>query len=374
MNRIESVGIRGFRSLADVRLENLPNAAVLIGANGSGKSNLIRFFEMCSWMCKSRQLGEFVQRHGGASDQLFGGAARTPKMSAELRMRTERGRNDYRFELAHAHPDRLIFTEEALRFSSDERGGEANWQHCEVGHREAMLVEAAQGTIPGVHGTTASVVLHLLRSCATFQFHDTSDSAGIKRWWDVEDSSQMRSHGGNLAAILYRLERSDIRRFDYICDQINRILPIFDRFQIAESHGKAMLRWTARGFGESFGAHLTSDGSLRLFALVTLLNLPPDMLPDVLLLDEPELGLHPAAATLVGAMIRSLAEERQVIVATQSPLLVDSFDLDEVIVLEAQDGRTQCRRLQADDYRIWLEEDGFGPGELWQRNLIGGRP
>jgi len=127
-----------------------------------------------------------------------------------------------------------------------------------------------------------------------------------------------------------------------------------------------------KGTDRSFGAHLTSDGSLRFFALVTLLNLPPEMMPDVVLLDEPELGLHPAAITLVGDMIRALSKQRQVIVATQSPLLVDCFELDEIVVLELCEDATVFHRLNADEYRHWL--DDFTAGEIWQQNLFGGRP
>ena len=133
------------------------------------------------------------------------------------------------------------------------------------------------------------------------------------------------------------------------------------------------LRWKAKGMDKTFGAHLTSDGSLRFFALVTLLNLPPEMLPAILLLDEPELGLHPAAVALVGGMIKALAEKKQVIVATQSPLLVDTFDLDEIVVVELRGGQTQFKRLNPDAYRVWLD-DNFTTGELWQKNLLGGRP
>ena len=96
------------------------------------------------------------------------------------------------------------------------------------------------------------------------------------------------------------------------------------------------------------------------------------MLPSVLLLDEPELGLHPAAVTLIGGMIKSLAEQKQVIVATQSPLLVDSFELNEIFVLELEDGRTNVRALRKDDYQQWLDE--YSTGELWQKNLLGGHP
>ncbi len=372
--RIESLSIRGFRSLADVDLSNLCNANVLIGANGSGKSNFIRFFEMLSWMLRSRRLAEFIGLQGGADDQLYRGNRVTPRIEAELALRTEAGRNDYRFALAHAHPDRFVFTDEAFRFSSADFTTDAHWQHAPSGQAEAAIVDVAQGPpSPGVNASTARVIVHLLRSCAVYQFHDTSDASNFKKQWDVEDNNYLRTHGGNLAAVLHRLEQEDVRRFELISRHVRRVLPVFDCFQVDESYGKVSLRWKAVGTDKTFGAHLTSDGSLRFFALVTLLNLPPEMLPNVLLLDEPELGLHPAAIALIGGMIKSLAVDRQIIVATQSPLLVDAFDLDEILVLDLKDGRTTFSRPDVAGYGRWLEE-GFMPGEMWQKNLIGGRP
>ena len=380
--KIESVRIKGFRSLADVELSGLGGATVLIGANGSGKSNFIRFFEMMRWMLRSRRLGEFVGRHGGADDQLHGGTRVTARMEAEIALRADTGRNDYRFALTHTRPDRLVFTEEAFRFSTKGCPTDAAWQHLGSGHREAAIVEAAHARgyhddlsphLRDANQKAARVIVSLVRSCAVHQFHDTSDTSRFKILWDVTDNNSLHTDGANLAAILLRLEREDVRRFEFVCRQIQQVLPIFDRFDLEERYGKVALRWKARGYEKTFGAHLTSDGSLRLFALVTLLNLPPEMLPDVLLLDEPELDLHPAAITLIGEMIKALAEERQVIVATQSPLLVDAFDLDEFFVLEAPDGQTKVHRLEPDRYRAWLEDD-FTPGDLWLKNLLGGRP
>lgn len=372
--RIERIRVRGFRSLADVELADVPRAAALIGANGAGKSNVIRFFEMLSWILKARRLDEFVQKQGGADDQLHGGNRTTPRMQAELSIRTDVGRNDYRFALSHAQPGRLFFVEEGLRFSREDQPTEAGWQYLETGGQEAEIVRAVQsGARLGINLTTARVVVRFLRECAVYQFHDTSDESRFKKEWDDGDNNYLRSHGGNLAAVLLRLEREDLDRYELICEQMGRILPGFDRFELEESFGKVPLRWKARGTDKTFGAHGTSDGSLRVFALVTLLNLPAEMLPSVLLLDEPELGLHPVAVTLVGGMIRSLSEERQIIVATQSPLLVDAFDLEEIFVLDLREGRTEVRKLSSDDYRVWLDED-FTPGELWQKNLLGGRP
>ena len=373
---IERIHIQGFRSLADVELSPGAGANVLIGANGSGKSNFVKFFDMMSWMLKSRQLAEFVGMEGGADDQLHGGNDTTPRLDAEIEIRTGTGRNDYRFKLAFAHPDRLLFIDEAFRYSRDDLEGNAPWNSLGSGHREALIVDAGQpneeGPASEVRARTARTVTHLLRDCAAYQFHNTGATSKFKKNWDAGDHAYMRADGGNLAAILYRLEQEDLRRYDAICRHIRRVLPGFDRFEIEEQYGKVALRWRSRHSDKTYGAHLTSDGSLRFFALATLLNLPAEMLPGVLLLDEPELGLHPKAVALVGDMIHALAESRQVIVATQSPLLVDAFELDQVFVLELQDGRTVTRPQDANQLREWLED--YTLGELWQKNLLGGRP
>ena len=373
---IERIRIRGFRSLADLEFRPRPGASVLIGPNGSGKSNFVQFFNMLSWMLRSRRLAEFVSIQGGADDQLYSGNDTTPRLDAEIAIRTVTGRNDYRFGLAYAHPDKLIFTEEAFRYARDDRGGDAEWTHLGSGHREAQIVEAGQSDgasrAAGAHATTARTITYLLRNCAAYQFHNTGATSNFKKTWDAEDHAYMRTDGGNLPAILHRLEHKDVRRYEFICRQIRRVLPGFDSFQIEVQHQKVALRWRSGHSDKTYGAHLTSDGSLRFFALTTLLNLPVEMLPGVLLLDEPELGLHPKAIALVGDMIRALAGSRQVIVATQSPLLVDAFGLGEVFVLGIEGGRTKLHIPPPEQLQTWLDE--FSVGELWQKNLFGGRP
>lgn len=373
MNRIDSLRIKGFRSLADVELRDLPDATILIGANGSGKSNIVRFFEMVSWMTGDcHRLNEFVQLHGGADDQLFGGVKITPTMEAEIRIRTEAGRNDYKFALAYAHTDRFIFKEEAFRFTGRNWPADARWAQLGGDHTEARLVNRKSRDVAGVNPRTARSVARLLGRCVAYQFHDTSYSSPMKTKSDIEDYSRLSPHGGNLAAVLFHLQHTHRREFEAICDTIGRILPMFDRFAIEEKFDKVMLAWKMRGMNKTIRAHLTSDGSLRFFALATLLNLPPEMLPDVLLVDEPELGLHPTAIALLGGMIRSLSVDRQIIVATQSPLLVDCFDLDNIRVLDLQDGKTTIRHLDGCDLQHWL--DDYTTGEVWQKNLIGGKP
>lgn len=371
--KIESVRIRGFRSLADVEFPDLPNVAVLIGANGSGKSNFLSFLEMVQQMLRYRRLGDFVARQGGADDQLFGGSDRTAQMDAEFKVKTAQGKYDYRFTLNYAHPDNLLCAGEKLVYNLSGEPDElalpaAGWA------KESKLAELAQGKDcrDPIAKQAAADLVQALGGCAFYHFHNTNGNTGFKKRWDLADNNRLPPNGGNLAAVLYRLEHEDVRRYDYICRQIQRVLPAFDRFDLEESYGKVSLRWKALGADKTIGAHLTSDGSLRFFALATLLNLPEEMLPTIVVLDEPELGLHPMALHLLGGMIQSLSIKRQVILATQSPLLVNSFGLDQLYVLDWQDGETKVRKLHSEGYEHWLKK--YNTGELWDMNLFGGSP
>ena len=368
---IESVRIKGFRSLADVEIKDMRPLTALIGSNGSGKSNIIQFFEMLTWIL-ARHLENFVQIQGGADDQLFDGRTKTQQIQAELNLRTFQERSGYKFTLTWGHPDRFLFTEEAFRFSHKDQSL-ADWHHLGRAFTESTIVAVAiHQDLTSVNTAAVRFIVEHLIDCSVYQFHDTSDRSRFKENWDARDNAYLRSDGGNLAAILLRLQREDVNRYELICRHIGRILPDFDRFELNDAYGKVALRWKAKRSDKTFGAHLTSDGSLRFFALITLLNLPTKMLPNVILLDEPELGLHPKAIDLIGGMIKSLAVEKQIIVATQSPLLVNSFSLEELVVLDLEDGRTQIRRLDPDEYSLWL--DDYTTGDLWRKNILGGRP
>lgn len=363
-NRIRSVTIEGFRSLKNIRNLELPPLTVLIGANGAGKSTLIRFFELLSWMLKAKNLQEFVLRHGGGDDQFFMGARKTPHIHAELCLDTEKGQNDYRFDLAHISAgDSVMVMNEAYRYSAHDIPTKAKWTEIDAVGKESSLLDQTH--------KTAKTIVNLLRQCSTYHFHDTSINAAIHNRWDVTDSFRLRSDGGNLAAVLLDLRKTDGKRYELIVKQINRVLPTFKDFVLEEEAGKVLLRWVGRQSDKIFGSHLTSDGSLRLFCLLTLLNLPPDRLPDVMFFDEPELGLHPHAITLVAEMFKRLSKKRQIFIATQSPYLVDCFELENIIVANANNGETLLRNLPREQYQEWLDDE-YQLSDIWLKQAVGG--
>lgn len=363
-NRIRSVSIQGFRSLKSIENLELPQLTVLIGGNGAGKSTLIRFFEMLSWMLKSKNLQEFVMRHGGGDDQFFMGARQTPRIHAELCLDTEKGQNDYRFDLVHLSAgDTVMVMNEAYRYSANNISTKADWIQIDAVGKESGLLEQTN--------KTAKTIAALLRQCSTYQFHDTSMNAAIHNRWDVTESFRLRSDGGNLAAVLLDLRKTDGKRYELIVQQICRVLPAFKDFVLEEEAGKVLLRWGSRQSDKVFGSHLTSDGSLRLFCLLTLVNLPPDRLPDVMFFDEPELGLHPHAITLVAEMFKRLSLKRQIFLATQSPYLVDCFELENIIVASANNGETVLRNLPREQYQEWLDDE-YQLSDIWLKQAVGG--
>ena len=374
--RIESVRIHGFRSIAHAELLDLPQAAVLIGMNGSGKSNVLRFLEMpgraMSWLSSQARLGtpgdfaEFVERQGGADDQLFRGAHVTNRMGGEIGMRIGGVRHGYRFELSITDDDRLVFGGEWLQ-GGPAGAADGGWKSLGRGHRESALPEE---TAAG--NTNAAMVKQVLSDCAVYRFRNISERPG--RPWDEDDHGQLRPDGSNLASVLHWLQRFQPRRYGLLQQQIERILPAFGGFDIEARYGRVRLRWRDRASDKTFGTHLTSDGSLQFFALATLLHLPHEALPDVILLDDPELGLHPAAVSLLGGMIRSLSSERQIIVATQSPLLVDEFDPEQVYAMDQTYDGTTIRRMDRPEFKEWVDSGRYTTGEIWQQNLMDSLP
>lgn len=370
--RLESMHIEGFRSLVDVTFRPRPGVTVLIGPNGAGKSNFVHFFKMMKAMLYEQRLAHFVGLNGGADDQLFGGADRTAEMNAALVLSHSDKYYEYAFRLALGREDRFQVGRESLRGGESEGDLGLLWESPGNGDSETRITETVRIEHQGEDKEAAQCFRAFAEDLGVYQFHDTSDHSAFNKLWKVDDWMQLRPDGGNIAAVLRAMEKYEADRYRDVRRRIRWVLPVFDDFLLEEKFGRVMLRWRARTTGKRIGPHLTSDGSLRFFALVTLLS-SSAWLPRVTFLDEPELGLHPDAVVLVAEMIRSVAPDRQIIVATQSPFWVSQFPLEDIQVLELEEGGTRIRTLDSDRYRSWIE-DGFAAGELWQKNLLGGNP
>lgn len=351
---------------------------LLIGPNGAGKSNLVSFFKMLNEMTGAR-LQEFIGRSGGAESLLYLGSKETPQIEATLEFDSKDGPNRYYLRLVHAAGDTLIFAEERLDF---QRSGKTIWKTKALGagHRETLLEQAVEDERLHARGTTnvgfmATVTRCLLTHCRVFHFHDTSDTARVRQSCYIEQNRHLAPDAANLAAVLYRFKIKEPLAYRRIVETIRLILPAFDDFVLEPQKlnpRNILLDWRARGTNYEFGPHQLSDGSLRAMALTTLLLQPKEELPDVIILDEPELGLHPYALNLLAALLKSASVHCQLLVATQSVMLLDEFEPKDVIVLDREGHESILSRPDPDKLKDWLPE--YTLGEVWGKNVIGGGP
>ncbi len=366
-NKLEKITIKGFKTIKSlVDFEPRP-LNVLIGANGAGKSNFISFFRMLSWaLSDPGGLPGYVGRQGGASKLLHDGPEKTREIEAEMTIRTETGESQYGFRLVYVAGDTFMYADETYRFSSSDLPTQAPWKPTDAGHRGPQLLTLADTD------RTARVIRDILNKIKVFQFHNTSYTARIRNTWNVNDNRWLKEDAGNIAPVLLRLKEDDGRCYQRVVDTTRLILPFFSDFELEPRHDSILLQWRERDTDQVFSVSQASDGMLRVVALVTLLLLPERGLPDVLILDEPELGLHPYAINVVGGLIRALSDKIQVIVATQSVPFVDCFDPSDIVIVDRENRSTTFRQLNEEDLKEWL--DDYSLSELWEKNVLGGRP
>jgi predicted ATPase len=360
--------LRGFKSIRNLPDFSVHDLNVLIGANGAGKSNFISFFRILGWMMNSPgELQFYIGTLGGASSLLFDGPVTTPQIEATLTFETGAGENEYSVRLFHAAPDTLIFADERYRISRQGFPQKAPWESLGSGHREAGLIQAAEGG-----SQTARVIRSLLRECVVYQFHNTSGTARIRQRWDKDDNRFLKEDGANLGSFLWRLRDDEANAYRRILETVRQIVPFFGDFVLEPTGNSILLQWRERNSDLIFSASQASDGTLRTMALLSLLLQPQHNLPDVLILDEPELGLHPFAINVVAGLLKSVALHKQVMIATQSTTLLNAFDAEDVVVVDRPNRESTFKRLAADQLEDWLTE--YSLAELWEKNVLGGRP
>ncbi|SOY77702.1 conserved hypothetical protein [Cupriavidus taiwanensis] len=362
---IDQLTIKGFKSIKSLDRLRLGSLNVLIGANGAGKSSFVSYFRMLGEMVELR-LQRWAAQEGSAERILSFGVKETTKLESFIKF----GLNGYKFVLEPTVDGDFVFAKESLFFDGPYFG--EKWISLGDGHLEAKLKEAFKsGNTRGV----ADYCYSSISSWKVFHFHDTSDTAGMKRWSSLHDNEYLRPDASNLAAYLYKLadEAPDI--YEQIRKTIQLAIPFFDKFVLKPrrmKNGEEQIRllWRQRESDYTLLPSQLSDGSIRFICLVTAL-LQPDA-PSTIIIDEPELGLHPYAITLLGSLLRSVSTKMQVIVSTQSVPLVNEFSIDDLIIVERDQGGSSFKRIDESEFDVWLND--YSVGELWEKNILGGRP
>ena len=381
MPAINKLTIEGYKSIHRLRDLELRNLNVLIGANGAGKSNFIGFFRMLAEMFGER-LQMHVQLRGGPDALLHYGRKTTDRIVAEFEFEFDQSEapqeagavyaDRYRFELEPTADNRLVFGQEVV--------WDKRWQHSRPmtfgsSHPESQLARHRDaGTANPATARFLQEIVHPLNRLRVYHFHDTSDSAKVKQKHAVNDTLRLKEDGANLAAWLRMLREKHIASYRTIVAAIRLAAPFFDDFVYRAGESVDVeLEWTERRDPDTpLKAHALSDGTLRFICLCTLLLQPWELMPPVILLDEPELGLHPYAINVLADLLQRAAEHKQLIIATQSVELINCLSLEDLIVVDRKNDTSEFRRLVPDEFKTWLSD--YSLGELWKQNVLGGRP
>ena len=362
---IDRIQISGFKSIrkADIALRPLN---VLIGPNGVGKSNFIALFRLLNQLIE-RRLQTHIATAGGGNAILHFGRKQTPSMRVELTFSD--AVNGYIATLQGGDDGSMFFADEEVWFHGDKKYPRPYSEGLSSGHKETRLINEQGKSYTKI----ADYVIRALRSWRIYHFHDTSPEAKVKQPTELHDNRVLKGDASNLAAFLYLLERQHEAHYRNIVDAVRMVAPFFDGFVLEPlelQKGMIRLEWREKGADTVFGPNALSDGTLRFICLATLLLQPH--LPTTILLDEPELGLHPFAITILAELLRGAATKTQVIASTQSVSLVNQFEPQDVVVVEREEGQSVFHRLAEASMENWLED--YGLGDLWEKNLLGGRP
>ena len=351
MQGVNAVTIKGHTSIRDARVE-LRQLNALVGANGAGKSNFIRAIELFGRVFDG-ELQYAVERDGGASALLH-----QPSKANEMVLEIDWEQNSYRVELEATADNRLIIASEQIKFQGPDYSQPWN-QILARGARESGLREEAdrRGTY-----SVASNVADLISGCRVFHFHDTSRTAAVKGSHPTADNQKLQADARNLAAMLWGMQQANDSAFRRIVGAVQQVAPFFRDFVLEpERNDEIRLRWRQVDSDTVYSAFQMSDGTIRFVCLATLLL--QSSLPGLIVLDEPELGLHPYAIAQLAGMLTAASVSSQVIVATQSVTLMDQFQIDNLIVTERESGSSVFKRPQPDHLVKWLEDYSLSHSE-----------
>jgi predicted ATPase len=365
---LDYITIRGFKSIASLDKLALKPINLLIGPNGSGKSNFIGVFAFLHAIREGR-LRDYVTKAGGAEKLLHFGSKTTKSIHVHLSFENEV--NQYELELSPTADDGVYPSSETVFFWDKALHPRKPWDESlspREHDREAGISDPSLKKTPGW-------VRARLGGWRLYHVHDTSSSSPMRKTAKVDDNDFLKPDGSNLASFLYYLREREGTSYSLIRRTVQRVAPFFDDFRLEPLRLKPddiKLEWRHKNSDQYFDGSSLSDGTLRFIALATLFLQGEKHLPSVVLVDEPELGLHPYAIEMLASLIRHASKSTQVIVSTQSSLLLDHFDPEDVLVANRAGSATQITRLEPEILSEWLKD--YSLGQLWEKNEFAGRP
>jgi predicted ATPase len=348
-NQLSRISIKGYKSMEDCDIK-LKSLNILIGPNGAGKSMFIELLNMINSLFDGR-LQEYVSDHGGPNELLRYGSSVTSRIEIGLFF----DKRHYRAVLEPSDDGRLFFAEECVG-----SGGQEDL-NISGGHFETRIREY-ENEIADVN-------------CQVFSLTNIGRNSPIRQPRPIGPCEKLSFDGSNLAPYLYNLKESHYGDYLKIIKRLRIIAPFFGDFYLVPDKDRPdviSLKWLELGCDVPLSPNSLSDGMLRFACLLAIFRYPKEREPDIVLIDEPDLSLHPKALELLYHIMQLVSEYRQVVISTQSAELIDKFNADDIVIADRTGGKTSFHRIDEDELEEWLKNKTIT--ELWANSIIGGQP
>ena len=369
LNKLTIKGFKSIKVLDDFELKNLN---IIVGGNGAGKSNFISFFKMLRALMDGN-LNRYVRDNGGAVDLFFNGSFSGKKATKKIEFSTRFGNRGFRFNLIATPDNRCAIEDEARFYADGDSSNKSGWWSLGDSDdgQSNMVSEVKNNHSDAIY---SKPVFDAISSWQIYHFHDTSQTAAMRGYEIIQDNQHLRTDAANIGAFLLKLKTKHTRIYKEIINAIRLVTPFFDNFVLTPITSgvkeQVNISWRQNGSDYPMQPYHLSDGTIRFICLATALLQPNP--PSTIIIDEPELGLHPAAIVVLAELIQIASSRTQVVVATQSPALIDQFSIEDIIVVNRKEGASTFERLKEQDFTQWLED--YSIGELWTKNVIAGGP
>lgn len=374
---------------------------MLLGINGSGKTSFLNAIRLLYEGVSGAGFENLFQLEwGGFGDVVNANGTQVPKtieltyVFDALKLKNVVSRADFSNDIHYKITIRPLgatgYTIEEKLFTSDKKSKENQFVYLDfkggkgflsVYHKEGIKTENFRGVtseqelvLRQISDPRRYKPMHVIRTAISemsiFETFDTREDSSLRKPAKSSSELKLTSGGENLVSVLNNLNTEESITFGEIESKLRVINPNFIKFNFQNFGSRLYLSLSERNMRHSIGIKFISDGTLRYILMMGVLMNPHT--GKLIGMDEPEGRLHPDMINSMAEMLKSASRESQVIVATHSPLLLNLFDIEDVLVFEKNEDNSTCvKRYFEEDFPEWKEE--YLPGQMWLHGVIGGK-
>ena len=386
--KIESLKISNYKVFQDVEIKDIPNLAVFLGKNGTGKTT---FFDMFGFLhdCLNSNVRTALAKRGGYKEVV----SREQSGDIEFVIKFRPAENEplitYEISIGLDITGKAVVKKEILRFRRGQVG--SPWKVLDFSMGEGIAAKGKLGSYEDVSLATRerqkldSPDILAIKGLGQFkEFEAVATFRKLIEDWYVSDfridaardrqeiaySEHLTRNGDNLSSVTKFLYDNYPDIFSEIIEKMKQRVPGVEKVEAQETQdGYIVLRFQDGKFQNPFSSIYVSDGTIKMFTYLVLLHDPAQHA--LLCVEEPENQLYPQLLWELAEEFRMYANKGgQVFVSTHSPDFLNAVQLDEIYCLEKQNGFTTIRKASDNPLLKSLYESGERPGALWKQGLL----